>query len=193
MEAVLQIDFPEWFYNPDTGRFLSEDPIGFYGGDSNLYRYVGNNSLNYMDPYGDFYQAILKIVLAVITPVGLLCLKSPEACDLPPKNPKPQPIPPSSPPAQCSIEPKYDGPTIGAQPPGQRPIPWDAPPFSPPQRISLSPSPSPTPLLFFPSAYSTYSRNTSFACATFSSLDFIYSDVLELKLEIKKRLYHYKN
>ena len=38
-------------YDPATGRFLSEDPIGFVGG-SNFYSYVGNNPTNYTDPYG---------------------------------------------------------------------------------------------------------------------------------------------
>jgi len=40
------------YYNPSTGRFLSVDPIGFGGQDSNLYRYVGNNPVNFYDPYG---------------------------------------------------------------------------------------------------------------------------------------------
>jgi RHS repeat-associated protein len=40
------------FYNPGTGRFLSEDPLGFAAGDANLYRYVGNNPINLVDPYG---------------------------------------------------------------------------------------------------------------------------------------------
>ncbi len=40
------------FYAPETGRFLSEDPIGFNSGDSNFYRYVGNSPLMYSDPYG---------------------------------------------------------------------------------------------------------------------------------------------
>ena len=66
MEAVLQIDFPEWFFNPDTGRFLSEDPIGFDGGDSNLYRYVSNSSINYIDPFGrysfDFFLRVGQTV-----------------------------------------------------------------------------------------------------------------------------------
>ena len=30
------------WYDPIAGRWLSEDPIGFAGGDTNLYRYVGN-------------------------------------------------------------------------------------------------------------------------------------------------------
>jgi RHS repeat-associated protein len=34
------------YYDPAVGRFLSEDPSGFAGGDTNLYRYVGNSSPN---------------------------------------------------------------------------------------------------------------------------------------------------
>ena len=40
------------YYNPQVGRFLSEDPIGFTGGEYNLYRYVGNNPINLSDPTG---------------------------------------------------------------------------------------------------------------------------------------------
>ena len=40
------------YYDPTTGRFISIDPIGFSAGDSNLYRYVGNNPLFYIDPFG---------------------------------------------------------------------------------------------------------------------------------------------
>ena len=40
------------YYNPETGRFLSEDPIHFRGGDLNLYRYVRNKVVNYLDPFG---------------------------------------------------------------------------------------------------------------------------------------------
>ncbi len=39
-------------YDPTIGRFLSEDPIGFDGGDPNLYRYVGNSPPNGTDPTG---------------------------------------------------------------------------------------------------------------------------------------------
>ena len=42
------------YYNPETGRFISEDPIGFAGGDNNLYRYVKNASLISRDPLGLF-------------------------------------------------------------------------------------------------------------------------------------------
>lgn len=39
-------------YDPDTGRFLQEDPIGFFGGDLNIYRYVGSNPISSKDPSG---------------------------------------------------------------------------------------------------------------------------------------------
>ncbi len=42
------------YYDPYSGRFLSEDPIGFKGKDLNLYRYVRNNPLRYSDPSGLF-------------------------------------------------------------------------------------------------------------------------------------------
>ena len=44
-------------YDPTTGRFLQEDPIGFRGGDINLYRYVRSNPTNRMDPSGTIDDA----------------------------------------------------------------------------------------------------------------------------------------
>jgi RHS repeat-associated protein len=40
------------YYDAAIGRFLSEDPIGFGGGDANLYRYVENEPANWVDPQG---------------------------------------------------------------------------------------------------------------------------------------------
>ena len=40
------------YYDPITGRFISQDPIGFAAGDANLYRYVGNTPTIYVDPLG---------------------------------------------------------------------------------------------------------------------------------------------
>jgi RHS repeat-associated protein len=40
-----------------TGKFISEDPINFKGGDSNLYRYVFNSPTNFLDPSGNFILA----------------------------------------------------------------------------------------------------------------------------------------
>ena len=45
-------DFRNRFYDPEKGRWLNLDPIGFDAGDSNLYRYVGNNPSNEVDPPG---------------------------------------------------------------------------------------------------------------------------------------------
>ena len=40
------------YYNPTTGRFLSEDPLGFLGSGPNLYEYAGDNPINFNDPLG---------------------------------------------------------------------------------------------------------------------------------------------
>lgn len=40
------------WYDPQLGRFISEDPIGFAGGDVNNFGYVRNNPLNWKDPMG---------------------------------------------------------------------------------------------------------------------------------------------
>jgi RHS repeat-associated protein len=43
------------YYDPQVGRFISEDPIGFDGGDENLYAYVKNNPVMGVDPWGLAY------------------------------------------------------------------------------------------------------------------------------------------
>jgi RHS repeat-associated protein len=40
------------YYDPKVRRFISEDPIGFDGGDLNLYAYVGGSPVLRMDPSG---------------------------------------------------------------------------------------------------------------------------------------------
>jgi RHS repeat-associated protein len=40
------------YYDAAVGGFISEDPIGFSAGDTNLSRYVGNNPTNFTDPSG---------------------------------------------------------------------------------------------------------------------------------------------
>ncbi|MCY2970209.1 MAG: hypothetical protein NTZ30_06020 [Planctomycetota bacterium] len=46
------------WYDPSSGRFISQDPIGFQAGDPNLYRYVGNAPGDATDPEGkwSFYK-----------------------------------------------------------------------------------------------------------------------------------------
>ena len=45
-------------YDPHVGRWTVKDPIGFGGGDTGLYGYVGGNPISYTDPNG-------------LTPVGI--------------------------------------------------------------------------------------------------------------------------
>ncbi|UFS70504.1 RHS domain-containing protein [Geomonas sp. RF6] len=40
------------YFNPAVGRYVQVDPLGFAAGDANLYRYVGNSVLKYVDPAG---------------------------------------------------------------------------------------------------------------------------------------------
>jgi RHS repeat-associated protein len=40
------------YYDPQMGRFISKDPIGFAGGDVVLYGYVQNDPVNFIDPWG---------------------------------------------------------------------------------------------------------------------------------------------
>ncbi|MGH7772357.1 MAG: RHS repeat-associated core domain-containing protein, partial [Candidatus Binatia bacterium] len=39
-------------YDPETGRWTAKDPIQFAGGDTNLYGYVLNDPVNWIDPLG---------------------------------------------------------------------------------------------------------------------------------------------
>ena len=39
-------------YDPEIGRWIAKDPIGFAGGDIDLYGYVQNNPVNFIDPDG---------------------------------------------------------------------------------------------------------------------------------------------
>jgi len=41
-------------YDPETGRWVAKDPIGFRGKDLNLYGYVMNDPINQFDPKGLF-------------------------------------------------------------------------------------------------------------------------------------------
>ena len=47
------------YYDSSIGRFISEDPKGFDGGDVNLMAYVENNPVNFTDPTGLFKFTVL--------------------------------------------------------------------------------------------------------------------------------------
>ena len=55
---------------PSMGVFLQPDPIGFAGDPSNLYRYCGNNAVNWSDPSGMDAGGVLKKPLEPNTPSG---------------------------------------------------------------------------------------------------------------------------
>jgi RHS repeat-associated protein len=55
------------YYDPANGRFISEDPLGFGAGDTNLYRYVGNSPTNATDPSG---MILPLIALAIYGAIG---------------------------------------------------------------------------------------------------------------------------
>ena len=47
------------YFDPGAARFLSEDPLGFGGGDANLYRYVFNDPVNLTDPTGQISPQVV--------------------------------------------------------------------------------------------------------------------------------------
>ncbi len=56
-------------YDAYTGKWTAKDPIGFSGGDSNLYGYVLGDPVNFVDPTG-LFEEIVEVPLAVIVVAG---------------------------------------------------------------------------------------------------------------------------
>jgi RHS repeat-associated protein len=75
------------YYNPTSGRFMSEDPIQFKGG-NNFYVYVRNNPLRFRDPRGlcpcperdKCYAEARQNLNLELAACGLVCLFQPELC-----------------------------------------------------------------------------------------------------------------
>jgi len=59
------------YYHPELSRFISEDPIGFEGGDVNLFAYVGNDPINHFDPLGLFANGPIPLPTK-LSPLGAL-------------------------------------------------------------------------------------------------------------------------
>jgi RHS repeat-associated protein len=60
------------YYDSGVGRFLKRDPIGFLGGDPNLYRFSYNNPTNMVDLFGEsswaFSLCMLQCMLLGVEP-----------------------------------------------------------------------------------------------------------------------------
>jgi RHS repeat-associated protein len=53
-------------YDPSIGRWTAKDPIDFAGGDVNLYGYVQNNPVNFVDPDGLFLTDLLTTAFSYV-------------------------------------------------------------------------------------------------------------------------------
>jgi RHS repeat-associated protein len=54
------------YYHAGLARFISEDPIGFQGGDTNLYAYVRNGPIVSTDPMGLFVVPAARLTLGLL-------------------------------------------------------------------------------------------------------------------------------
>jgi RHS repeat-associated protein len=59
-------------YDPDVGRWTAKDPIGFAGGDTDLYGYVLNDPINLNDPMG---FGPLGDAVDIVVAIGIKALK----------------------------------------------------------------------------------------------------------------------
>jgi len=60
IEGTEIMHFKARAYSPALGRFLQPDPIGFAGGNTNLYSYAANDPVNFTDPSGLIFGKIFK-------------------------------------------------------------------------------------------------------------------------------------
>ena len=59
------------YYDSQSGRYLSGDPAGLYGG-INLYLYAVDNPLNDFDPKGDFVITVPTLIVITVATVGTI-------------------------------------------------------------------------------------------------------------------------
>lgn len=58
------------FYDSDTGKFLSIDPLGIHGKSKNFYAYVYNNPVHFNDPKGTIAPFLVGGLISVVVDTG---------------------------------------------------------------------------------------------------------------------------
>lgn len=137
--ATKTLRFGAREYDPEIGRWTSRDPIGFAGGDTNLYGYVLNDPINWNDPTG--LQVVVSIPPASSAPYRPIGHPIGPPSDQGPLDPKdwtdwnrdlypppfgspeksPLPVPPKAPPVGCIIRPGDCPPQPPLPPPNMCP------------------------------------------------------------------------
>jgi CheY-like chemotaxis protein len=72
VEAVVSEALNAPDYHSGMQRFISEDPIDFADGDTNLYTYARNNPTQFVDPTGTVIEVGLLAYLGACTAVGVV-------------------------------------------------------------------------------------------------------------------------
>jgi RHS repeat-associated protein len=60
------------YYSPRLHRFISQDPLRFGGGDTNLYAYAAGDPVDFTDPFGETILAGCLIGAAIDVGIGLM-------------------------------------------------------------------------------------------------------------------------
>jgi RHS repeat-associated protein len=63
--GIVKLGFRD--YSPNVGRWTAKDPIGFWGGDVDLYGYVHNRPTRFVDPLG-LWAAGISLEFSTINP-----------------------------------------------------------------------------------------------------------------------------
>ena len=93
------------YYHPQLQRFISEDPVGFHGQEWNLFAYVFNNPLSFIDPFG--LEKCKTMDCTPKPPPSPPCKKFKD-CDPPMQSPEP-PAPSPPPPPQPDYSRDWEG------------------------------------------------------------------------------------
>lgn len=68
LSRVGLYDYRNRMYSANIGRFMQRDPIKFHAKDINIYRYAGNNYVNWVDPNGFDYNWVYNPIYGSVSP-----------------------------------------------------------------------------------------------------------------------------